>query len=389
LPPPLRVVQVNAVYDSSADSPEALLDQFHTLTGLSSALSAAGASVAVIQRFRTDAKLARDDASYVFVSDSLPAWLPPRSSSRAVVDAVAAAGPDIVHVNGLMFPSLVEDLRQKLDPKAAIVVQHHGGSFPSFGWGPIGAWRRAQWHRAFLAIDAVSFTAPEQATVWREAGVLGSQPVLGIVEASTTMTAMPRDRARAASNLRGSPLLLWVGRLTPNKDPLTVLDGLDIALQDLPDARFAMIYREDTMHAQVSARIAKSGLLRDRVTRIGLVPHDQMAAFYSSADLLISGSHDEGSGYAVIEAMACGVAPVITDIPSFRAIAGASGRQWTPGDSSALANALRDVCDSGVAAARVVARQRFERELTWKAIADKTLYHYGEVVDRRRRTGAG
>ncbi len=387
--PPLRVVQVNAVYDASAGSPEALLDHFHTLTGLSDALSAAGASVAVVQRFSAAATVTRGDVAYSFVSDPEPAWLPARSSSRTVVDAVAARRPDLVHVNGLMFPSLVADLRQTLDPKVAIIVQHHGGSFPSFGWGPLGTWRRAQWRRDLRSIDAVSFTAAEQAEVWREAGMLGDQQVLGLLESSTTMTQVPRDRARAASNLRGSPLLLWVGRLTPNKDPLTVLDGLDLALPHLPDARFAMIYQEDTMHAQVSARIARSEVLRGRVIRIGRVPHDQMAAFYSSADILISGSHDEGSGYAVIEAMACGVAPVVTDIPSFRAIAGASGRRWTPGDASALAAALRDLCDSGVAAARVIARQRFERELSWPAIAAKTLHLYGEVVERTQRMGAG
>ena len=210
--------------------------------------------------------------------------------------------------------------------------------------------------------------------------------MLGIIESSTTMAQVPRDRARAATNLRGAPLLLWVGRLSRNKDPLTVLDGLDIALPQLPEARVAMIYQEDTMHAEVSARIAKSDVLRDRVTRVGLVPYDQMAAFYSSADVLISGSHDEGSGYAVIEAMACGAAPVITDIPSFRAIAGASGRRWTPGDAQALATALLDLCDSGVAAARVIAHQRFERELSWPAIAARTLRLYEEVAERRRHT---
>jgi glycosyltransferase involved in cell wall biosynthesis len=382
---PLRIVQVNAVYDSSAANPDSLLDRFHTLTGLGHALHAAGAAVATVQRFNSAARFTREDVNYSFVADSEPAWLPARSSSPAVVAAVVAFRPDIVHVNGLMFPSLVADLRRALDPAAAIVVQHHGGAFPSFGWGPFGAWRRAQWRSALRPVDAVSFTATEQASAWREAGVLGNQQVLGIIEASTTMAQVPRDRARAATNLRGAPLLLWVGRLSPNKDPLTVLDGLDIALPQLPEARVAMIYQEDTMHAQVSARIAKSDVLRDRVTRVGLVPYDQMPAFYSSADVLISGSRDEGSGYAVIEAMACGAAPVITDIPPFRAIAGASGRRWTPGDARALASALLDLCESGVAAARVIARQRFERELSWPAIAARTLHLYEGVAERRRR----
>ena len=33
----------------------------------------------------------------------------------------------------------------------------------------------------------------------------------------------------------GDPLILWVGRLTTNKDPLTVLDGLERALPQMPN----------------------------------------------------------------------------------------------------------------------------------------------------------
>ena len=56
--------------------------------------------------------------------------------------------------------------------------------------------------------------------------------------------------------------------------------------------------------------------------------------------MFVSGSHSEGSGYALIEAMSAGVVPVVTDIPSFRAIAGDCGARWPPGDAGAFADAL-------------------------------------------------
>ena len=37
-------------------------------------------------------------------------------------------------------------------------------------------------------------------------------------------------------------MILWVGRLTTNKDPLTVLDGLERALPQLPGARALMVF---------------------------------------------------------------------------------------------------------------------------------------------------
>jgi glycosyltransferase involved in cell wall biosynthesis len=379
-----RIVQVNAVYDPSADAPDALLDRYPTLTGLSSALRNAGGDVHVVQRFRASARIVRDGVTYELVADTEPPWLPALESSRAVVEAVKASKPEVVHVNGLIFPALVANLRSALAPDTAIVVQHHGGSFPDLGWGPLGAWRRNTWRNNLAHADAFSFTSDEQADDWRRAGILGDQRVLGIVESGTHMSPLPLDRARAASGLRGSPLILWVGRLTANKDPLTVLDGLDLALPHLRDARVAMIYGNDTMHAEVSARIARSDVLRERVTRVGKVGFDDMPAFYSSADIFISGSLDEGSGYSLIESMACGLAPVVTDIPAFRGIAGKCGVRWEAGNSAACAAALLHLCAGDLPRARAEARQQFERELCWPAIATQTLGAYQTVLDGRR-----
>src|SRR4249920_1387759 len=142
---PPRIVQVNAVYDPSADTPDALLDRYPTLTGLGSALRNAGADVSVVQRFRASARIVRDGVTYDLVADTEPPWLPALESSRALVQAVTAARPEVVHVNGLIFPALVANLRIALEPGTAIVVQHHGGSFPDLGWGPLGAWRRNTW----------------------------------------------------------------------------------------------------------------------------------------------------------------------------------------------------------------------------------------------------
>ena len=77
---------------------------------------------------------------------------------------------------------------------------------------------------------------------------------------------------------------------------------------------------------------------------VGAVPRDRMAMYFSAADLFVAGSHHEGSGYALMEACACGAVPVVTDIPTFRLLSGgASGAFWPPGDAAAFARALTDV----------------------------------------------
>ena len=61
-----------------------------------------------------------------------------------------------------------------------------------------------------------------------------------------------------------------------------------------------------------------------------------------AADLFVLGSHREGSGYSLIEALACGLPPVVTDIPSFRSLTGggAVGKLWPCDDPRALCEAL-------------------------------------------------
>jgi glycosyltransferase involved in cell wall biosynthesis len=133
----------------------------------------------------------------------------------------------------------------------------------------------------------------------------------------------------------------------------------------------------------VVERIRSSPALSTGVTLVGSVPHDAMAGYLSAADIYVSGSHREGSGYALIEAMACGAVPVVTDIPSFRAIAGDCGCRWSPGDAKGCAEALLRAAREDLAANRVRVRTRFERALSWDALGDQTLKHYRELVAAR------
>jgi glycosyltransferase involved in cell wall biosynthesis len=214
--------------------------------------------------------------------------------------------------------------------------------------------------------------------------VLGAQQVIEIVEAGTAMRMVDRDRARAAIGAGGEPLILWVGRLTTNKDPLTVLDGLERALPALPAARVVMVFGDDTLLPDVEQRIRASSLLQGRVALASRVPRDEMPNYYSAADVFISGSHYEGSGYALIEAMSAGLVPVVTDIPSFRVIAGASGERWTPGDAAGFAAALTRVCASGLAAHKARVASQYDRVLRWDAIGRETVAAYRSLVDAKR-----
>ncbi len=119
---------------------------------------------------------------------------------------------------------------------------------------------------------------------------------------------------------------------------------------------------------------------------VGEVPHDLMPAYFSSADVFVVGSHHEGSGYALMEACACGTVPVVTSIPSFMAMTadGRIGAAWTPGDAGDLARALADVCRRDLGALGRGAIEHADRALRWPAIGTRAMTVYRDVIARRR-----
>ena len=372
------------MYDPALRTPEALLDAYHTLTEWSAAIANTGATVAVVQRFGAEARVERDGVAYQFTADREPPWLSTTTAPASFVRAVAGFSPDIVHVNGLIFPAVVAAIRKELGPRVTIVAQHHGGEFPIRGSGIFGAFNRMKWRSGLASADALSFTAAEQAEPWRAAGMLTAQRILEIVEASTALRHVSRERGSAALGLSGRPLILWVGRLTTNKDPLTVLDGLEHALPRLPDAHVVMMFGDDTLVEPVDARVRSSSILQGRVTLAGRVPREELPNYYAAADVFVSGSHSEGSGYALIEAMAVGVVPVVTDIPSFRVIAGEQGARWPAEDAAAFTNALLQVCENDFGAARARVKAHFDGVLSWAAIATRTVTEYRSLAKAKR-----
>ena len=360
------VVQVNYAFDKGLTDPDALLDRYATLTGWSEAVAAAGARrSAVVQRFHRRARLSRNGVDYVFVDGGV---------SRAV----AALEPDVAHVNGLAFAARTWLLRRSLPPSTALVVQNHSDTGP-MGRAPM---LRLLGRATRSVVDAFLFAADEHVVRWRSAGFISPrQRTYQVMESSTRIEPIDRAQARAASGIEGAPAVLWVGRLNANKDPLTVLDAFESALAPLPNATLTMVFGTSEMIDDVRARIDRSPVVRDRVRLAGGVAHGAMAAYFSAADLFVVGSHHEGSGYALMEALACGATPVVTDIPTFRLLTGAGtvGRLWTPGDAGGCGRAIVDASQrvSDVHRARV--REHFTHNFSWRAIGRRALEIYREI----------
>ncbi len=148
-----------------------------------------------------------------------------------------------------------------------------------------------------------------------------------------------------------------------------------------------MAYREAPLIDEVQNFLAERQTLGRAVTLLGAIPHEQMANYFNSADLFIQGSSKEGAGVAVLESLACGVVPVVTDIPAFRMIIGQGqvGALWPVGDAATLAQGIKNILKQPIVSQSVAARDFFEANWRFEAIGRRTLSVYREVLTQRAR----
>jgi glycosyltransferase involved in cell wall biosynthesis len=259
-------------------------------------------------------------------------------------------------------------------------VQHHAER-PSSGIAGLAQ------RRGLRVADGFLFAARGLADEWvTRGGIPPDRPLFEIMEGSTDFEVRDRPSTRRRTGLVGSPVFLWVGRLDANKDPLTVLDGFATILDELPRARLYMAYGANSpLLPRVEATIAGSEGLRRAVRLLGTVPHRDLEAVYNSADYFLLGSRHEGSGFALAEAMACGVVPIVTDIPSFRVMTarGATGALWPPGSPEGLVEAARAVVARDRAELSAAARDVFVRNLSYPAIGRRALDAYRSAMRTR------
>jgi len=107
-----------------------------------------------------------------------------------------------------------------------------------------------------------------------------------------------------------SSVILQIGRLSPQKDPVKFIEGAKIILEAYPRAKFLMV-GNGSLQNEVEEKISELEL-RDKVSVIGY--QENVTELLKSADIITLTSAWEGTPYSIIEAMAWGKPVVVTDV---------------------------------------------------------------------------
>jgi glycosyltransferase involved in cell wall biosynthesis len=138
-------------------------------------------------------------------------------------------------------------------------------------------------------------------------------------------------------------VILTVCRLDKNK----AVDVLLKALQRLKENNVEVLIVGDGTERKNLEELTVSLKLQNKVTFLGLKNRRELLELYNLSDIFTLTSYSEGLPRVLIEAMACGCIPIVTNVGSISALTvdGYNGFTLPPGNYTALSEKIKNVLD--------------------------------------------
>ena len=167
-----------------------------------------------------------------------------------------------------------------------------------------------------------------------------------VVDGRSFRPAQVGKHLRESLKLGSVSILLYVGRLAPNKRVPVLIEAL-AALGDLTPPLHVVLVGDgsDVYEAELNRcreHAADLGV-EQRVHYLGHVSQQQLLDAYRSADVLVLPSRHEAFGMPVVEAMACGVPVIATRAGALPETVAGAGLTFIPDDAGDLASQIRRV----------------------------------------------
>jgi glycosyltransferase involved in cell wall biosynthesis len=282
--------------------------------------------------------------------------------------AILRHGATIVHVNcSLNAKSWWRDLAYVAVAKlcgARVVLQKHGGELDRFCA-----------NKAFFRFVQAALRLPDAIVVLSRAELdayrrfVPGQRIEMVPNGIDTQPFLrcSRSRRAAAAQLQ----LVYVGRLAPGKGLPETLEALALARAKGLQPTL-VIAGSGPQERELRARVA-SLALASQVRFAGPAWGAAKTALLAEADVLVLPSHSEGLPYALLEAMAAGVVPLVTPVGAIPDVVadGVHGRFVRPGDAAAIAEAVASLDADRAALARMseACRERIARGYSRERLA--------------------
>lgn len=125
-----------------------------------------------------------------------------------------------------------------------------------------------------------------------------------------------RTRVRVRKRLKwvDNPILIMTRKLGPIYGVSDFIDAMAIVVGRNPGAR-ALIAGDGPLRDSLEKQADELGL-SNHLRFLGNVPNADLPEYLNAADIYVSSSYSDGSSLSLLEAMACALPAVVTDVPA-------------------------------------------------------------------------
>lgn len=290
--------------------------------------------------------------------------------------SVKKINPEAIIVFGLHFPFQIIQLKKHIACYAQIIAEHHANK-------PFGGIKALVQKIADNYINAYHFTTIENAEEWLTAKLIKDRNKCKTVSlASTNFIKKNKISARKITGMHQSTNFLFVGRLNANKDPICILHAFEKYAEKNSNAQLHFIFQTTELLPELQTIINQSVFLRNNVILHGEKKYSELENWYNAADFIISASHREGGSFVLIEAMACGCIPIVSNIPSsLKTIDnGNAGLCFEAGNANSLYDALVKTTMIDKNEFSKKAEQYFQKNSSFQTIAEELYQHISQLI---------
>ncbi len=194
---------------------------------------------------------------------------------------------------------------------------------------------------------------------------------------------VPLETIQRIHNL-GPRFILFVGQLIKSKNVCRMI-RVFLHCQAAREYQFVLLGQPGSaMHdiEQTMRKESKDEDIRKRIRLVSWVPTEQLVAFYKNAAALFFASLYEGFGFPLVEAMACGLPIITSNVSSMPEVVGDAGCLVDPMDEPAMEQALSKILTNEWWRSHLIMKGRIRiNNFSW----ENTALKYLEVFKRLKK----
>ena len=277
-----------------------------------------------------------------------------------------AAVVDVYSGRAFLWADALSRTLQRLEKPFVFTL--HGGGLPEYAAAHPDA------VRACLR-RAAAVTAPSG---YLRDGMSAYCSGIRVIPNPLDIRSLPYRMRRSAG-----PSLVWVRAFHRIYNPVLAPRVLHEVLRHLPEATLTMVGGDKDGSLRQTVEEANRLGVSDRILFAGRQPHAQVARYLDSSDIFISTTNIDNTPVSVLEAMACGLCVVSTDVGGVPWLIGheQNGLLVPPRNEVAMANAIVRVVRDPLLATRLsVCARSTAQQAEWTQVLPKWEEVLGNIT---------